>query len=149
MRLSSLTSLLGLSLTALRVQAWNDDPSDGVPPGFVTTKGSEFWLDHYPFYFNGANCYWLPQLVHDYQYDQVFQVLQSLGVKVVRTWAFSMLTAEQGLPSTNLTYYQVSEMGEQDRVGADGLLSTGQTIPFCEDILEFARSMLICLVSQC
>lgn len=108
-----------LALTALAVLAavraavvpsetrWNNDPSDSLPPGTVTTKGTEFWLDHYPYYFNGANVYWLPQFVHDEGIIQTFQELQELGVKVVRTWAFSALTSEQGTPTSNLTYYQV------------------------------------------
>ena len=100
----------GLALSALAAPSarWQDDPSDNLPQGYVTTKGSEFWLDHYPFYFNGANAYWIPQLVYDYQYDQAFKVLQDLGVKVLRTWAFSMV--EDELPTSNVTYYQVSSV---------------------------------------
>lgn len=84
---------------------WTDDPSDHLPPGYVTTKGSQFWLDHYPYYFNGANIYWLQQLVYDRQVTQVFEELKELGVKVIRTWAFSSVVDE--IPSNNLTYYQV------------------------------------------
>jgi len=82
---------------------WANDPSDSLPTGYVTTKGTEFWLDHNPYYFSGANCYWLPQLVYESQYDEVYQLLQSIGVKVVRTWAFSMVTE---LPTDETTYYQ-------------------------------------------
>ncbi len=91
---------------SLNVERWVNDPSDSLPPGHVTTKGSQFWLDHYPYYFNGANIYWLSQLVYDSQYTQVFEELQDLGVTVIRTWAFSMVINE--VPTNNLTYYQVS-----------------------------------------
>ena len=85
-----------------------EDPSDNLPPGTVTTKGSQFWQDHYPFYFNGANAYWLPQFVHDEGVIQTFEECKELGVKVVRTWAFSMITEQEGIPTNNATYYQVS-----------------------------------------
>jgi hypothetical protein len=82
------------------------NPSAHLPPGYPTTKGTQFWLDGYPFYFNGANVYWLSQLVYDSQYTSVFDQLKDLGVKVIRTWAFSQVIDE--VPTTNLTYYQVS-----------------------------------------
>ena len=88
------------------VERRNDnDPSNSLPQGYVTTKGSQFWLDHYPYYFSGANVYWLSQLVHDDSYTQTFDELKELGVKVIRTWAFSQV--EEVLPTNNLTYYQV------------------------------------------
>ena len=80
-----------------------NDPSDNLPEGYVTTQGKEFWLDHYPFYFNGANAYWLPQFVLDDGYIETFEELNTLGVKVLRTWAFSGVT---DLPTDNTTYYQ-------------------------------------------
>jgi hypothetical protein len=86
-----------------KVERWANDPSDVLPPGTVTTKGTQFWLDHYPFYFNGANAYWLPQFVHDEGYIQTFEELKTLGVKVLRTWAFSTVTE---IPTNNETYYQ-------------------------------------------
>ncbi len=101
-----------LALTALaavnaavtpKTKKWVNDPSDHVPAGYVTTKGTEFWLDHYPFYFNGANSYWLPQFVHDEGIIQTFEDFKTLGVKVVRTWAFSTVTE---IPTNNETYYQ-------------------------------------------
>ena len=96
-------SALFTSVTAHPSSRWVNDPSDKVPSGYVTTKGTEFWLNHYPYYFNGANAYWLPQLVYDYQYDQVFKLLESIGVTVIRTWAFSTL---EETPTNNVTYYQ-------------------------------------------
>ena len=104
--LFSVLLFLLLGVGAVPSARWESDPSDNLPSGFVTTKGSQFWLDHYPYYFNGANAYWLPQMVHDEQFEQVYQELQTIGVKVIRTWAFSML--DDALPTTNLTYYQVS-----------------------------------------
>lgn len=80
------------------------DPSKGVPSGFVTTNGKQFWLDGNPFCFAGMNAYWIPQLVKESQYDAAFSMLKDLNVRVLRTWAFSMV---EQLPSSNLTYYQV------------------------------------------
>ena len=88
------------------VERWVNDPSDSLPAGYVTTKGSQFWLDHYPYYFSGANVYWLSQLVHDDQYTAAFDELKDLGVTVIRTWAFSMAVNE--IPSDNTTFYQVT-----------------------------------------
>ena len=106
--LTSLIAVVNAVVTPKEKARRTNDPSDDVPSGVVTTKGTEFWLDHYPFYFNGANAYWLPQFVHDEGVTQTFDELKTLGVKVIRTWAFSMLTAEEGLPTSNLTYYQAS-----------------------------------------
>ena len=116
-----ITSLLALA-SAVPTERWANDPSDNVPSGYVTTKGTEFWLDHYPFYFNGANAYWIPQLVYDYQYQEAFDLLKELGVKVLRTWAFSMV--EDTLPTTNVTYYQVS-LASCQQIQADST-SSGQ-----------------------
>ncbi len=104
---AALAALAAVNAAVTPQRRWLDDPSDNLPSGTVTTKGTEFWLDHYPFYFNGANAYWLPQFVLDDGIVETFEELQQLGVKVVRTWAFSMLTEEDGLPTSNLTYYQV------------------------------------------
>ncbi|TFK30517.1 glycoside hydrolase [Coprinopsis marcescibilis] len=82
----------------------------GRPPrGFVTTKGREFQLDGKPFYFVGANSYWLPHLTNQRDVEATFREMRDAGIKVLRTWGFNALNATE-LPdalSSNLTYYQV------------------------------------------
>ena len=138
---SILIKLFLFTCTALGAPSvrWADDPSDDLPEGFVTTKGTEFWLDHGPFYFSGANCYWLPQLVHDYQYQEVFDLMQSIGIKVIRTWAFSMLIDE--VPTDNLTYYQVSFYWLITRLLKELCFSrNGSTVQACE-LQHVSRSL--------
>ena len=132
MRFSTLGLLAGslAGVTAAPSARWADDPSDALPQGYVTTKNTEFWLDHYPFYFNGANAYWLPQLVYDYQYEQTYEVLRDLGVKVLRTWAFSMV--EDELPTTNVTYYQVCLQEYHFWGGLTPDFSTGPMVLVCK-----------------
>jgi len=77
------------------------------PSGVVTTNGKQFELDGRPFCFLGINAYWIPQLVKESQFRAAFDRMQSVGVKVLRTWAFSMITARPE-PGYDLTYYQVS-----------------------------------------
>lgn len=85
-----------------------------VPAGFVKASGTKFTLDGEQYCFAGMNAYWVPQLVLESQYDATFALLASIGVRVLRTWAFSMVTA---VPSYDMTYYQVS--GNLCAAGAD------------------------------
>ncbi|WP_169720157.1 CBM35 domain-containing protein [Aliagarivorans taiwanensis] len=58
-----------------------------VQSGFVTTNGSQFWLDGKPFYFNGTNQYYLmykpEQMAEDF-----FKRVAHTGMNAVRTWMF-------------------------------------------------------------
>ncbi|RSH76789.1 uncharacterized protein EHS24_005367 [Apiotrichum porosum] len=71
--------------------------------GFVTTSGTKFMLDGKHYCFAGMNAYWIPQLVTESQYDATFASLANAGIRVVRTWAFSMVTS---VPNYDLTYFQ-------------------------------------------
>ncbi|KAI0931974.1 hypothetical protein AcW2_000736 [Taiwanofungus camphoratus] len=111
MRLSTLTCVasLVLSVVALaRTQAAKTVQKRAVPAGFVTTNGQEFELDGEPFYFVGANSFWLPLLITEEDVDTTFQTMANAGVKVLRTWGFNAINATE-LPyalSSGLTYYQ-------------------------------------------
>lgn len=65
-------------------------------------------LDGKHYCFAGMNAYWIPQLVTESQYDATFASLANAGIRVVRTWAFSMVTS---VPNYDLTYFQVSMNG--------------------------------------
>ncbi|KAG1653551.1 hypothetical protein FOA52_003754 [Chlamydomonas sp. UWO 241] len=56
--------------------------------GFVTRSGSQLQVDGTPFYFIGANAYWL-QDAADSDVDTFFAYAQSYGLKVIRFWAFN------------------------------------------------------------
>ncbi|CAL8472233.1 g11775 [Coccomyxa elongata] len=61
---------------------------------FVTRNGSQLLVDGKPFHFAGFNNYYLPTYSPWTQgrtddVDVVFQEAQSLGLKVMRTWAYS------------------------------------------------------------
>ncbi|KZT05949.1 glycoside hydrolase family 5 protein [Laetiporus sulphureus 93-53] len=80
-----------------------------VSSGFVTTNGAQFELDGQPFYFVGANAYWLPLLITQEDVDATFATMAGAGVKVVRTWGFNAINATEldYALSSGLTYYQV------------------------------------------
>lgn len=62
---------------------------------FVTTSGHQFWLGGKALYVNGANIYWLMSMAsrnEESSRASVTEVLTeaaSVGVTVVRTWAFA------------------------------------------------------------
>lgn len=108
--LSCLASLLSCAAVAAEAShASTTIEKRAVPSGFVTTNGAQFDLDGEPFYFVGANSFWLPLLLTQDDVDATFQTMQSAGVQVVRTWAFNAINATE-LPyalESGLTYYQV------------------------------------------
>ncbi|HEX9061533.1 MAG TPA: cellulose binding domain-containing protein, partial [Clostridia bacterium] len=57
-------------------------------PGIVYTQGTKFVLDGHPFYYAGCNSYDLFTKTNS-EIDNRMQKLQDIGVKVLRTWAFS------------------------------------------------------------
>ncbi|KAG1681515.1 hypothetical protein FOA52_014021 [Chlamydomonas sp. UWO 241] len=67
-------------------------PTHAQPPnhhaGFVTRSGSQLKLEDKPFYFLGANAYWL-QDANESKVDEFFWYAQSFGLKVIRFWAFN------------------------------------------------------------
>ncbi|KAF6765968.1 glycoside hydrolase superfamily [Ephemerocybe angulata] len=88
-------------------------PPGKTPKGFVTTKGPAFNLDGKPFYFVGANSYWLPLLTEQRDIDATFKEMKAAGIKVLRTWGFNAINATE-LPyakENDLTYYQVWDKG--------------------------------------
>ena len=60
-------------------------------PGIVSTYGTEFTVDGYPFYYAGCNSYDLFTLTPA-QIDNRMANMASDGVKVVRTWGFNHQT---------------------------------------------------------
>jgi len=114
MRLSALACLGSLFSCAVAAAAPKRDASTtvqkrAVPSGFVTTNGAEFELDGEPFYFVGANSFWLPLLTTESDVDATFQTMADAGIQVVRTWAFNMINETElaGALSSGLTYYQL------------------------------------------
>ncbi|KAL6304292.1 glycoside hydrolase superfamily [Sparassis latifolia] len=107
MRLPSLTCLL--SIVSGVLAATRNVQKRAVPAGYVTTNGTEFELDGEPFAFVGTNSFWLPLLTTTDDVDATFETMASMGVKVVRTWAFNMINATElpGALESGLTYYQL------------------------------------------
>ncbi|MEW5305179.1 MAG: hypothetical protein WDW36_007740 [Sanguina aurantia] len=66
---------------------YHDTSSAG---GFVQRSGSQLQLDGKPFYFVGANAYWLIASSTDRsKVDTMMAKAKGLGLKVLRTWAFN------------------------------------------------------------
>ncbi|KAG6845774.1 hypothetical protein H0H87_003828 [Tephrocybe sp. NHM501043] len=111
MRLSLKFSVLAALLASVVAEpiARGNNGHSNVPKGFVTTKGSQFELDGKPFYFVGANSYWLPLLTTQADVESTFKQMRDAGVKVLRTWGHNAITAEElpGALESGLTYYQV------------------------------------------
>ncbi|KAG8802252.1 hypothetical protein FRC16_010066 [Serendipita sp. 398] len=109
MRLS-LFSLGAALLPSLALGAeWGSGDRGKVPPGFLTTKGTNFRLDNKNFAFVGSNSYWLPLLTTKADVDLTLKDARKAGIKVMRTWGFNAINATE-LPTalaTDLTYYQV------------------------------------------
>jgi|GEM_PF-741903 len=61
--------------------------------GFVGVSGTNFVVDGKPFYYAGANCYYLMVYAADPglrpHVDEVLEEAASMGLRVVRTWAFN------------------------------------------------------------
>lgn len=60
---------------------------------FVTTRGQQFYLNGKPLFVNGANLYYLMTLASDpsrrWLVTQILKESASVGVTVVRAWAFA------------------------------------------------------------
>lgn len=85
-----LTSLLSLGLlvgssTALAVVP----PKPRVPPGFVTTDGTRFYLDGKSFYFAGSNAYYFPFNDKASDVEAGLTAAKDAGLSVFRTWGFN------------------------------------------------------------
>ncbi|KAG6897354.1 hypothetical protein C0992_002280 [Termitomyces sp. T32_za158] len=105
---------LSLVFAALLASATVAEPitarsCSSVPKGFVTTKGTQFQLDGKPFYFVGANSYWLPLLSTQSDVESTLEQMRTAGVKVLRTWGHEAITADElaGAQESGLTYYQI------------------------------------------
>ncbi len=61
---------------------------DSVYASFVTVKGTDFYLDGKPFYFAGANNYYLFYKPLS-STQEVFNDAVNLNLKVIRTWGFN------------------------------------------------------------
>ncbi|KAL6746884.1 glycoside hydrolase superfamily [Haematococcus lacustris] len=81
---------------------------------FVSRRGAQLLLDNRPFYFIGANAYWLmdvAKMSHTRnQVDRFFKYCNSYGLTVVRMWAFN-----EGCPSAPGVYDPV-EMAAFDYI---------------------------------
>ncbi|KAG6837383.1 hypothetical protein H0H93_010542 [Arthromyces matolae] len=107
-----------------------------TPKGFATTKGSQFEVDGKPFYFVGANSYWLPLLSTDADVESTFKQMQAAGAKVLRTWGHEAITADElaGAKQSGLTYYQL-----WDKAGSDWTLNEGpQGLQRLDNVIETA-----------
>ncbi|RDB28597.1 Mannan endo-1,4-beta-mannosidase C [Hypsizygus marmoreus] len=84
-------------------------PPRSVPKGFVTTRGSNFEVNGKPFYFVGANSYWLPLLTTQEDVENTFEEMQGAGIKVLRTWGFNAINGSElaDAQKSGLTYYQI------------------------------------------
>jgi len=72
-----------------------------LPMPFVQALGTQFVLDNQPFYFAGANNYYL-SYKSNFVVDAVLDAALAIGLKVIRTWAFlDMGSLDGSVPSIN------------------------------------------------
>ncbi|TCD61312.1 hypothetical protein EIP91_008640 [Steccherinum ochraceum] len=114
MRFISILATLGLIASVKAATVDTDSRKPAPPPGFVTSRGTQFELDGKPFNFVGANSYWLPLLTSQADVEATFQTMKAAGVKVLRTWGFNALNGSEvaGALQSGLTYYQVWNSSE-------------------------------------
>ncbi|KAF8323771.1 glycoside hydrolase [Clavulina sp. PMI_390] len=84
-------SLLSLLVGAASVQASTGSSSTslGAPAGFVQARGQEFVLDGKPFYFAGANSYWISFIANLSDVSKTMDEAKAAGLHVIRTWGFN------------------------------------------------------------
>jgi mannan endo-1,4-beta-mannosidase len=73
---------------------------------FVSVSGHQLTLDGQPFYFTGGNAHWLADTGSSDRgkIDALFGAAQSIGMRVVRAWAFSPAAASGGYDFSLLDY---------------------------------------------
>lgn len=82
----SLVLTLAIAITILR-----SPPSFSQPSSFVTRRADTLVVGARPFFFNGANAYYLMESAargDSATVDSLFETCRSLGTTVVRTWGF-------------------------------------------------------------
>lgn len=82
-----------LGLACLVTACGKRSTVEANPNQFVRTEGTRFVLGGRPFFFLGANCYYLMAYAADparrADVDKVLQSASQMGLKVIRTWAFN------------------------------------------------------------
>lgn len=93
--------------------------------GFVSVSGHQLMLDGAPFYFTGGNAHWLADAASSStgQIDALFGAAQSLGMRVIRTWAFSPSAASGGFDFSLLDHAVASAASHNLRL----ILALGNT----------------------
>jgi hypothetical protein len=102
------TKVVGTTTTAIQITSSRPIPTQPTNPNqvltpaqmnaFVTTQGNQFMLNGQPFYWGGANNYYL-FYADQKDVDATFRDAAKLRIPVMRTWAFS--DGEKGIASSN------------------------------------------------
>jgi mannan endo-1,4-beta-mannosidase len=100
---------------------------------FVTRQDSHFIVDNQPFYYAGANSFYLSYFHQDENYrpmvDEVMSEAQSMGLSVMRTWAFNDGGANRdGYPTSWALQTSPGVYNEDAFIGLDYVLYRAQTL---------------------
>ncbi|CCA78057.1 related to beta-mannanase [Serendipita indica DSM 11827] len=93
MKLSSAVFAAWLTAVGFALVRGSHSPAhttrDGGGSKYVTVNNGKFTLDGKPFQYIGTSAYWLQLIDNDDDMYKTLHEIASLGVKVVRTWAFN------------------------------------------------------------
>jgi mannan endo-1,4-beta-mannosidase len=113
--------VLLLPLLLLTTQA----PSPASAASFVATSGHQLTLDGAPFYFVGANAFWMSNAGAG-DVDGAMGAASAIGVRVIRTWAFGDQLPDQS--TGEYTWSQLdSVVSSAARHGIRLILALGNT----------------------
>jgi len=105
-------------------------PTTPVDSGFVKSQGGKFTLDGKPFHYVGTNAYWL-QLLNKEDLNRTMHDIAALGIKVVRTWAFSDVTE---IPKDGVWLQVLHDNGTiQINMGENGLVRLDNIVKAAKD----------------
>lgn len=104
-----------------------------APAGqYVRSENGRFMLGDKPFQYIGTSAYWLQLLDNDDDMKKTLTEIASLGVKVVRTWAFNDVT---DIPSTGVWIRAFHNNGTIEiNTGENGILRLDRIVRVAQEV---------------
>jgi mannan endo-1,4-beta-mannosidase len=118
-----------LSFTSVFASPTRTLPRGGDSSPFITAKGDSLYCGDKPFKFVGTNAYWLPFLNSDADINKTFADMASIGITVVRTWAFNDVTE---VPDHGFFFQVIANGTTTINTGPNGLQRLDTVLKFAE-----------------